>query len=146
MNATASDARTRRAVLRGTGSLLALATAGCVGGSSGTGSNAQSVAMTENLRFDPKTVQIPVGTTVIWENTSLVGHTVTAYGDKIPKDAAYFASGGFESERTARQHVDDGLISPDERYEHTFEQAGRYGYFCIPHEQSGMVGTIHVQQ
>jgi plastocyanin len=133
-------------VLHGTGSLFVLGTAGCVGGSSGTGSNAQSVGMTENLRFDPKTVRIPVGTTVAWKNTSQASHTVTAYEDEIPKDTAYFASGGFDSEQAARKNVNDGLIGPDERYEHTFQRAGRYGYFCIPHERSEMVGMIRVQQ
>jgi plastocyanin len=133
-------------MLRGTGSLLALATAGCMGSSGGTDSKQQSVGMTEDYTFDPKTVRIPVGTTVVWKNTSKVAHTVTAYEDMIPKDAAYFASGGFKSERAARKNVNAGLIGPDEQYEHTFEQAARYRYFCIPHESLGMVGTVQVQQ
>ncbi|QLG64062.1 plastocyanin/azurin family copper-binding protein [Halorarum salinum] len=31
-----------------------------------------------------------------------------------------------------------------ETYEHTFEVEGEYGYFCIPHEGAGMVGTVTV--
>lgn len=134
----------RRTLLRRTGSLLALATAGCVSGSSGTGSNAQSVGMTDDLKFDPKTVRISVGMTVVWENTTDANHTVTAYEDEIPNGAAYFASGGSASEQVARKNIGEGLIRPDEQYKHTFDQSGRYGYFCIPHEQSEMTGTIVV--
>lgn len=131
-------------VLRKSGALLVLTTAGCVGSSNKAGSNTQSIGMAENLAFDPQTVRIAVGTNVVWENTSQANHTVTAYGNEIPNGAAYFASGGFDSEQAAHRNVREGLIRPDEQYEHTFERADRYGYFCIPHEQAGMTGTVVV--
>ena len=34
---------------------------------------------------------------------------------------------------------------PKQESEHTFNQSRTYGYFCIPHESSGMVGTVRVK-
>lgn len=101
--------------------------------------------MTDDLRFVPETIQIPPGGTVVWDNVGRVGHTVTAYQDELPDGAAYFASGGFESEEAARDGFPDGNIALGERYEHTFPVRGTYGYFCIPHEGSGMIGTVRVR-
>ncbi|TKR25075.1 plastocyanin/azurin family copper-binding protein [Natronomonas salsuginis] len=134
----------RRTVLRLSSAALAtLTTAGCLGGQS---SSVQTVTMPGDLRFEPKTARIEPGQTVTWTNESDIEHTVTAYEDEIPDEAVYFASGGFETERTARNRVTEGLIAPGENYEHTFDQPGTYGYFCIPHEGSGMVGTILVNK
>ena len=104
-----------------------------------------TVDMTDNLVFDPEEIQISPGTTVTWENVGSIGHSVTAYEDEIPDEAEYFASGGFDSESAARNaYPDEGNIPGGETYEYTFETEGEYGYFCIPHEQAGMVGTVIV--
>ena len=133
----------RRTVLRlSTATLATLSTAGCL---SGQASSGQTVTMPDNLTFEPKTATVETGETVRWTNESDIGHTVTAYEDEIPDEAAYFASGGFESERAARDRVTEGLIAPGEDYEHTFDHPGTYGYFCIPHESSGMVGIVRVK-
>lgn len=101
--------------------------------------------MTDGFRFDPKRITVSTGTTVKWTNDSDVGHTVTAYDDQIPTDAAYFASGGFESEKAARNDVSGGLLASGDSYEHTLEISGSYEYVCIPHESSGMTGTVVVE-
>jgi len=133
----------RRTVLRlSTATLATVGTAGCLNGQS---SSIQTVTMPDNLMFEPETATIETGETVTWTNESDIDHTVTAYEDEIPDEAAYFASGGFESERAARNRVTEGLIAPGEDYKHTFEEPGTYGYFCIPHESSGMVGTVRVK-
>lgn len=133
----------RRTVLRlSTATLAMLSTAGCLGGQS---SSAQTVTMPGDLRFEPKIATIEPSETVTWTNESDIDHTVTAYEDEIPDEAAYFASGGFESERAARNRVTEGLIAPGENYEYTFEEPGTYRYFCIPHEGSGMIGTVRVK-
>ncbi|WP_411716398.1 plastocyanin/azurin family copper-binding protein [Natronomonas sp.] len=119
-----------------------LSTAGCLNGQS---SSIQTVTMPGDLTFEPKTATIETGETVRWTNESDIEHTVTAYEDEIPDEATYFASGGFESERAARNRVTEGLIAPGENYEYTFQKPGTYGYFCIPHEGSGMVGTVRVK-
>ncbi|WP_338035192.1 cupredoxin domain-containing protein [Halococcus thailandensis] len=58
--------------------------AGCVGSSSQGDSNTKSVGMTDDLKFDPGTVHVSVGTTVVWKNTTDASHTVTAYEAKLP--------------------------------------------------------------
>lgn len=133
----------RRTILRVSGA--ALATTGTAGCLSGQPSTDQTVTMTGDFGFDPKTATIEPGRTITWKNMSDVGHTATAYEDEIPDDATYFASGGFESEGSAKDHTKEGLIAPDDEYEHTFEEAGTYEYYCIPHESSGMVGTVQVE-
>ena len=133
----------RRAILRlSAATLTTIGTAGCLNSQSSTD---RTVTMTGDFGFDPKIATIEPGQTVTWENTSDVDHTVTAYEDEIPDSATYFASGGFESERAARNHVTEGLIAPGGEYEHTFEEPGAYEYYCVPHEGSGMVGTVQVE-
>lgn len=81
---------------------------------------AASVTMTEN-RFTPATVTIQRGGTVTWRNTSSVVHTVTG--------------SGFNS----------GNLSPGATFQRTFTAAGRYPYWCIPHQKAGMTGTVVVK-
>ena len=130
--------------LAGAGGLAATADAA----TAQEGQSNQQVAMTDDLVYQPETVTVAPGTTVVWENTGNIGHTVTAYSDEIPDGASYFASGGpFDSEQAARAaYPDQGTISGGESYSHTFETTGSFGYFCIPHESVGMVGTVEVTE
>ena len=101
------------------------------------------------MAFVPETFEVTVGETVGWRNTSGAEHTVTAYEGGIPDEAEFFASGGYETEKEAREAwYDDrgGRIAVREAYEHTFEVPGTYNYFCIPHERGGMIGRIIVKE
>ncbi len=100
--------------------------------------------MLDGQRFAPKPLRVAEGTTVEFANESSEAHTVTAYEDGIPDDAQYFASGDFDSEAEARDNLADGLIGQEGTYEVTFGTAGTYEFFCIPHEEQGMTGTIVV--
>lgn len=122
------------------------AVAGCLGtGADDSASGDWDVGMSAR-RFTPSQIEVDVGTTVTWRNTSRGPHSVTAYEDEIPESAAFFASGGFGDESAARDGwmESEGAIQPEETYEHTFEVPGEYRYFCIPHEPSGMTGTVRV--
>jgi len=105
-----------------------------------------TVEMNDQLAFAPKRIRVSTGTTVTWENVGNVGHTVTAYEDSVPDGAAYFASGGFDSQSAASDGYSngEGNVSGDGTYEHTFETTGTYEYYCIPHEMNGMVGFVEV--
>ncbi|WP_248515467.1 cupredoxin domain-containing protein [Salinarchaeum laminariae] len=132
----------------GAGSVAAIgvAVAGCMGGDDGGGGGDGNTVTMGTREFQPSSLTVETGATVTWENDSTVGHTVTAYDDGIPEGAAYFASGGFDSEEDARNgFTSGGLIESDQSFEHTFETAGTYEYFCIPHEGQGMTGTITVE-
>ncbi|MDZ7700914.1 MAG: plastocyanin/azurin family copper-binding protein [Halobacteriales archaeon] len=129
----------RRQALRALGGAALGGLAGCLGGSGGP----KTVDMV-GLEFQPRRVSVPAGTTVEWVNESDIGHTVTAYGDRLPDGATYWASGGFASEAAARKDLQGGLIGADGTYAHTFETAGEHPYFCVPHEGSGMTGVVSV--
>ncbi len=106
----------------------------------------ETVDMTDNLKYDPASLTIPVGTTVVWENVGSVGHSVTAYEDNIPDGADYWSSGGFDTEAAAKEgYPSQGDVGEGDTYEHTFETAGTHAYYCIPHETAGMKGTIAVE-
>jgi|SRR5690625_612945 len=86
--------------------------------------------------FTPKGLLVPNGTTVRWNNTDKGNsHTITAYHPDNNKPNRIPA--GAES-------WDSGYIMPGDAFEHHFTVDGVYDYFCIPHEQAGMVGRIIV--
>lgn len=143
----------RRRFLRAAGSVaVAGLLAGCTSaGSEGNASDGGSesvdgtlVEMTGDFLFDPETVEISTGETIVWRTEGFTPHTVTAYQDRIPDEAEYFASGGFTTEQAARDGYPEGEIGVGGEYEHTFDIPGTYEYFCVPHE-SMMKGTVVVR-
>ncbi len=78
------------------------------------------------IYYDPELVQVPVGTTVVWENTDNAMHTVTSGN---PQDGP---SGTFDS-----------MISAGDSFKFTFNEAGKEDYFCIVHPW--MIGSVEVQ-
>ena len=106
------------------------------------------IGMSRN-EFLPAEYEVAVGETVVWKNTSGADHTITAAENSLPDGAAYFATGGYEDEETAREAWHDergGRLGTRETFEHTFEVPGTYHYVCIPHERGGMVGTVVVTE
>ncbi|MHB9285695.1 plastocyanin/azurin family copper-binding protein [Halobacteriales archaeon Cl-PHB] len=138
----------RRHFLQSAGVVGAGLAAGCLGGSANTAAGEYDVGMSV-VAFKPDVITVTAGETVVWKNTSKQGHTVTAYEDRIPDEADYFASGGFASQAAAeeawRNAAGGRLDTNGDTYEHTFEVPGTYSYYCIPHESRGMVGTVEVE-
>ena len=85
-----------------------------------------SVPQDGQLYYDPTEVEVPVGTTVVWDNADGMLHTVTSGGPTGGPD------GLFDSEMMAAGDV----------YERVFDEAGDYDYYCILHPW--MVGTVTV--
>lgn len=86
--------------------------------------------------FRPRGLLIMPGQAVRWINTDKGNvHTVTAYHPdnkkplRIPDGAMSWNS---------------GYLMPGESFTMVFKVPGVYDYFCIPHEQAGMVGRIVV--
>jgi plastocyanin len=137
----------RRRYLAAAGATASFALGGCLGLTPDEGEN-YDVGMSP-ASFDPAEVTVRVGDELVWENTGSRTHTVTAYEKGIPSEAEFFASGGYESEEAARRAWNESLsggLGAGDRFSYTFEVAGTYQYFCIPHEQGGMVGTIVVEE
>ena len=72
-----------------------------------------------------------------WTNTSFDMHTVTA-------DASLAADVSHVLLPDGAEPFNSGLIAPEKTFTKTFAVPGRYRYFCIPHEATGMVGEVVV--
>ena len=82
--------------------------------------------------FSPKIINVPVGSTVIWESGGSNNHNV------IASDGSWQA--------ISSDYFEYGIITKGDQYEHTFEEPGIYEYYCPYHgtNNKGMVGTIIV--
>ncbi len=102
------------------------------------------VAAPDNdLVFEPDELTVSVGESVRWGFAS-GGHNLSCRLDDaeavmLPDGAEPFASYGPERDPEVT------LVPRGETYDHTFEVPGTYTYVCVPHADSGMVGTIHVE-
>lgn len=77
--------------------------------------------------YDPETVDIEAGETVVWEWAS-DGHTVTP--EEIPEDSDW-----------------EGVDTPEDEghsHRHTFEVEGEFQYVCDEHREDGMEGRVLV--
>jgi plastocyanin len=100
---------------------------------------ANVIRMTVDNVFDPKTITIKSGETVVWKNVSDLPHTVTAM-------SGIAATADDASLPPNAQEFNSGVIPKGKDFSHTFTVPGTYKYFCIPHEHLGMVGTVVVSK
>lgn len=108
------------------------------GGQGAASGSTTTVKMTDDNKFDPASVTITKGSTIVWQNTSSAPHTVTFDPSKaVNKSDVELPSGA--------EPFDSGLIQPGQSFSHTFTVAGTYKYTCVPHETLGMHGTVIVQ-
>jgi manganese oxidase len=122
--------------------IIALPLAGCAGSGKSMAemTNAAAIAGTttansnqvicKNNKFVPDTLTVKVGTTVTWVNQDSYIHTVT--------------SGTSPSDRSGL--FDSGNVNGGKTFSFTFDKAGTYDYFCIPHFSLGMIGKIIVTE
>ncbi|KAI8869512.1 Cupredoxin [Ramicandelaber brevisporus] len=88
-----------------------------------------TVTGTPGSTFEPKEVRIQPGDSVKWIMKGPIPHDVVEGSGCEEKD------GGFRSP----------LINGGKEYVKTFGDSGRYEYFCTPHCDSGMTGTVIVE-
>lgn len=74
-----------------------------------------------NFAFEPPELTVKVGDTIVWKNTDIVSHTVTA------------ADGSFDSDE----------IKPGKSWKLVAKKAGTFQYACSPHPN--MHGTLTVK-
>ncbi|HXM12441.1 MAG TPA: cupredoxin family copper-binding protein [Terriglobales bacterium] len=84
-------------------------------------SAANTAVKIDNFVFGPQTLAVPVGSTVTWTNSDDIPHTAVS------------TDGVFKS----------NVMDTDEKFSHTFTQAGTYSYYCTIHPK--MTGKIVVQ-
>ena len=75
----------------------------------------------EGFAYEPASISVPAGTTVVWSNNDIVPHTVTA------RDGLF----------------DSGSISRNDTFSYTFEQPGVIDYYCKFHPN--MTGVVTVE-
>jgi plastocyanin len=105
--------------------LTAAVLTGCGGGASAT-----SAAVTiKTFDFQPDPLTVKSGTTITFENTDKIDHTVTAGTREAPKPELF-----------------DGVM-PEQgtEFELTLDEPGTYDYFCRIHKGPGMTGQIVVE-
>lgn len=96
----------------------------------------RATARGEEVWFDPIGVWVPPGQTVRWLLHHDV-HTTTAYHPRNDQHSLRIPEGA--------EPWDSGfLVTPGAHFDVTFTVEGVYDYFCLPHEQAGMVGRIVV--
>ena len=96
-------------------------------GNGGNGEPGPDEVWMEGHSFTPGNLEVEVGTTVTWTNQTDEVHTVTS-GEDGEHD------GEFNS----------GDVDPGETYSYEFTETGEFPYYCIPHVNAGMTGTITV--
>ncbi len=75
-----------------------------------------SVVLASGFLFKPALLEVTAGTTVTWENTDQILHTATAGTPDAPTGA-----------------FDGPLDGAGSSFSHTFEEAGRFAFFCERH-------------
>lgn len=95
-----------------------------VGNPSPSQSTVDTVRLTGST-FEPSSLTVRPGRTVVWVNTTSLVHTVTPEG---------------HNQWTSRTSG-----SPGEVLRVTFNSAGTFPYVCEPHRSAGMTGRIVVQ-
>jgi FtsP/CotA-like multicopper oxidase with cupredoxin domain len=86
-----------------------------------TGGDNARIAMVDD-RFEPNSLTVTVGTTVIWVNTGADWHSVAAF------------DGSFESAQ----------LASGETFSYTFTAPGTYRFICKHHGRQGMIGQVVV--
>ncbi len=109
-------------------------------GGGGGGPQTHVVKMENDLVFHPDTLTLNVGDTVTWHNNGQIQHTSTADPSQAtnPDEHVKLPEGA--------DTWDSGLLNQGEEFSVTFDVAGEYTYFCIPHEAAGMIGHLTVQE
>jgi plastocyanin len=79
---------------------------------------AEAAVSIVDFAFEPATLDVAAGATVVWTNDGQAPHTVT--GD----------------------FADSGVLEPGQTFSHTFAESGEQSYACAIHPQ--MIGTIRV--
>ena len=98
------------------------------------------VEMNDQLEFVPETLTLTAGDTVVWRTVGTIPHTSTCDEDEAnqPEEHVERPEGA--------EPWNSGIVGQGEEYSRVFTVPGEYTYFCIPHEGSGMIGYLTVQE
>lgn len=124
----------RRRFLTSLAAVSVVAIAGCAPKGEG---KTYTVTMRGPHQFEPSSLEIPVGSTVVWTNLDSRVHTVTA-------DPALAENAGHVVLPEGVDGWDSGDLFPGATYRYTFSKTGDYLYFSRYDEGDGMLGRVTV--
>ena len=87
--------------------------------------------------YSPSSVNISAGQTIEWENDGQVSHSVIDDPTRANQPADALLPAGVTP-------FNSGNVMPGGKFRHTFNQPGRYRYFCQTHEGDKMIGEVIV--
>jgi plastocyanin len=104
------------------------------------------------MKFFAPNLNIAVGDTVTWEDTTFVPHTITFIPETPPETIDPFTPEIPSTDFDGSKYVNSGLLGdlppflggPNTSFSLTFTKAGTYQYICLLHADQGMVGQIVV--
>jgi plastocyanin len=98
-----------------------------------------TISMTDEMRFDPDPITAGAGTTIRFENTSeRFVHTATCDPSLAREPDSVALPDGADV-------WNSGNVAPGEGWSVTLDVPGEYRFVCLPHELTGMIGTIVVE-
>ena len=87
---------------------------------------AAAVVHIRGMRFEPRHVSVKAGETVVWVNDDNLVHTVTSGAGTLPSHTPLASP----------------FLTRGQSFRHTFGEAGRFEYLCLPHlDQAAMRGA-----
>ncbi len=89
--------------------------------------------MLTDTAYSPNPINAKIGQSIVWTNDDAAFHTVTS-GEVGAADVGKEFDSGLTGPTA--------LTSKGKTFEHTFDVAGEFPYFCILHP--GMIGTVVV--
>jgi plastocyanin len=107
--------------------------------------NVQLLGDAKGMRFEPASIAIRPGDTVVWTNVSGFPHNIAFWADSVP--AAGRAKLEANMPKTTAPLMGPMMLAANETYTVAFAGAapGVYKYNCMPHLALGMVGQITVK-
>ena len=83
------------------------------------------VTMSHTFSYEPQTLEVNVGDTIVWKDTDLYQHTVTSVD---------------------RKSFNSGPINPGGSWRYKAVKEGTYAYFCVPHPNMRGTLIVHARQ
>jgi plastocyanin len=122
-----------RASLENTGKALVAAGAALILAAPATAATIKMGGDDGALAFVPKSVTVASGEAIVFKNNAGFPHNIVFDEDEVPE--------GVDADAISHP---DLINAPGEEWSLTLSKAGKYEYYCEPHQGAGMVGSITV--
>lgn len=98
-----------------------------------------TVTIVEGRRFEPASLTVPVGSTVVWENLSTRRHAISTDPARFDRDVGVVVPDGVDP------FTSIDLVT-GQTWKRALTEPGTYVYACPYHADVGMIGMILVEE